>query len=66
MRILEVLSDPSILGFGASCNELIQVCLIRKSLEMYSLVVPPGEVLGNTGLKVFLTLISHQPPPRMF
>ncbi len=56
--ILEVLSDPSILGFGTSCNELMRVCLIRKSLEMYSLVVPTGKVLGNTSLSVSHSQVS--------
>ncbi len=45
------LSDQYISGPGVSTNELIQVCLIRKSCKMCSVAVPPGTGLGNTALE---------------
>ncbi len=33
---------------GVSTNELIQVCLIRKSSKLWSTEVAPGTGLGNT------------------
>ncbi len=44
------LSVPFIFGFGFSTNELNQVRLIRNSLKMCCVAVPPGTGLGNTVL----------------
>ncbi len=59
------LSDQYISGPGVSTNELIQVCLIRKSWKMCCVCVSPGTGLGNTDLKD-LNVLFNLLNPKMY
>lgn len=55
------LSDFPLSDLEVSLKELIQVCVISKSLKMYSVSVPPGAGFANTILDWSFSNLSWRP-----